>query len=367
MHDLPRQKLVEIVARYGDAVIESSRRCRGLLLDHCAEHRREINLLITALEEQIVADLQAWPSGVPLEILLARLTKRLVDNYAMTEDAARWAVESWALALAVISPDQLTRVLASPPAAEQRPPVQEDAWLIPRELKPYKILGSNRIIWRKDGKEMVRVPAGRFLYDWMKEERELREFWIDRTPVTHAEYKRFLDANPKRSVPFRDIGSARPYNWDRKSRSFPQGKADHPVVLVTWHDAAAYAEWAGKRLPTEEEWEKAARGTDGRKYPWGDWVEGRCNTSEADVESTTAVGQYSPDGDSPYGCVDMAGNVWEWTASEHEDYHGSRVLRGGSWLGNRERARCSYRGGFNPDDSGGSIGFRCVSPVRSDF
>jgi formylglycine-generating enzyme required for sulfatase activity len=101
-----------------------------------------------------------------------------------------------------------------------------------------------------------------------------------------------------------------PYNWDRQSRTFPPYKAGHPVVLVSWHDAVAYAGWAGKRLPTEEEWEKAARGTDGRKYPWGDQeLTPELCYFDRNVGGTTPVGRYSPQGDSPYGCVDMAGNV----------------------------------------------------------
>ena len=204
--------------------------------------------------------------------------------------------------------------------------------------------------WRnpKDGKEMVRVPAGKFLYGEYRREIELPEFWIDKAPVTNAEYARFVA----------ETGHEPPRHWEGKTP--PKQIADHPVTYVSWDDAVAYAKWAGGRLPTEEEWEKAARGTDGREYPWGDRPpdERRCNFGMK-VGDTTPVGQYSPQGDSPYGCVDMAGNVWEWTASKHE--HAGPVKRGGAFDWPREDVRCDRR---NWDFSGyrdGDLGFRVVA------
>jgi len=209
-------------------------------------------------------------------------------------------------------------------------------------------LESNR--WRnpKDGKEMVRVPAGKFLYGDDKREVELPEFWIDKAPVTNAEYARFVA----------ETGHEPPRHWNGKTP--PKKIADHPVVYVTWNDATAYAKWAGGRLPTEEEWEKAARGTDGREYPWGEWTEDHCNSEEAGLGDTTPVGQYSPQGDSPYGCVDMAGNVWEWTTSEWEPGDERRVVRGGLWSGNQWLARCAYRDWNIPDLFDGFVGLRVV-------
>jgi len=128
--------------------------------------------------------------------------------------------------------------------------------------------GQDRLVWEQDGKEMVRVPAGPFLYGEDRREVELPEFWIDRTPVTNAEYARFVAAT----------GRKPPQHW--QGQTPPERIADHPVVHVSWRDAVAYAGWAGKRLPTEEEWEKAARSIDGREYPWGD----RFNVQQGQVQ-----------------------------------------------------------------------------------
>jgi formylglycine-generating enzyme required for sulfatase activity len=197
--------------------------------------------------------------------------------------------------------------------------------------------------------EMVLIPAGEFLYGRKKKKVILPEFWIDKTPVTNAEYARFVA----------DTGHKPPKHW--KGKAPPKKIADHPVTYVSWPDARAYAKWAGKRLPTEKEWEKAARGSDGREYPWGDGFDpNRCNTKESGIGKTTPVGKYSPQGDSPYGCVDMAGNVQEWTAT----YVGilNAVRRGGSWNHDQKHAYCTS-GTFDSCDPwtrSSHVGFRCA-------
>jgi formylglycine-generating enzyme required for sulfatase activity len=198
----------------------------------------------------------------------------------------------------------------------------------------------------KDGRPMVKVPAGKFLYGEEKTEAETKEFYIDKYPVTNAEYKVFVDAT----------GHPEPALW--RNHTWPEGKENHPVVEVNWKSAATYAEWANKRLPTNEEWEKAARGTDGRTWPWGDeWDIKKANVFSGD---TTPIGQYSPQSDSPYGAVDMAGNVWEWIGGISE--HALRApLRGGDWLDGPEEAKTTHVRMHTPHRKNPFVGFRCAA------
>jgi sulfatase modifying factor 1 len=244
---------------------------------------------------------------------------------------------------------------------------------------------------------------------WLSEETPqrsvyLRDFYIDKTPVTNADYQRFIDANPGHQVPYFQADWARPYNWDPSRRTYPEGQGDHPVVLVSWMDATAYALWAGVRLPAEAEWEKAARGDDGRSWPWGNtWDAERCNCVErwagrplptlraweewweewlkqsqaSHVRITTMPVSSHPTGASAWGVLDMAGNVWEWTADWYRAYPGTRygseeygekyrVLRGGSWYGEALLLRAACRHREDPAKAYSDIGFRCaLSPPRS--
>jgi formylglycine-generating enzyme required for sulfatase activity len=234
--------------------------------------------------------------------------------------------------------------------------------------------------------EWVEIPAGEF---WMGSERgstdeqpvhkvSLDRFLIARVPITNAQYHLFMQAT----------GHIPPGHWEGDWP--PKGLEAHPVANVSWHDAQDYCAWLSKAigksvtLPSEAEWEKAARGDqDPREYPWGDTFEAtRCNNSELGLGSTTPVGIF-PEGASPYGCLDMAGNVWEWTRSLWGTYpdpakgpertaredlsaSGRRVLRGGAFYLNPRFVRCAARLHNSPDYRRSGIGFRVVvSPFFS--
>ncbi len=174
----------------------------------------------------------------------------------------------------------------------------------------------------------------------------LRAFYIDKFEVTNAEYKEFIKAT-KRS---------QPKQW--VLNGYREDMASHPVIFVSFDEASEYCGRIGKRLPTEDEWEKAARGTDGRVYPWGDdFGKGKANTSLSGVVGTALVGSY-PEGVSPYGLMDMAGNVWEWTSSDFSDK--LKVVRGGSWGLTHRFARTFSRVGYSTQSKINNLGFRCA-------
>jgi len=240
-------------------------------------------------------------------------------------------------------------------------------------VRPVITSPPDRHIEERTGIELVRIPAGPFLYGDDKRVIDLPEYWIGRYPVTNAQFSRFV-----RATNYRTTAEQRGSGWVWAGSKWDEVKDvdwrhpggpktsiddgdDHPVVQVSWDDAQAFCDWAGLALPTEEEWEKAARGPDGRVYPWGDdWIAGLCNTREDQVGGTTPVGRYSPQGDSPYGCADTAGNVWEWTESWFDEGQTRRVMRGGSWNFNQYLARAAYRGDYHPDDRAYDVGFRVV-------
>lgn len=254
--------------------------------------------------------------------------------------------------------------------------------------------------------DFVLIPAGEFIIgsdgtrdrhsqpDETPQHRlRITDYYMMRYPVTNAQYRQFVEAGGHRPPMFWPDGK------------FPEEKADHPVVGVSLQDVAAFCHWAaevtglGVRLPTEAEWEKAARGADGRLYPWGnEWRAGVCNNIESKLSGTTPVQQFSPQGDSPYGIADMGGNAQEWCASlfgayPYDPTDGREVLvynldaqglmpklhetgcvanplqieagldkitvRGGSWRQERPESRCAYRSWAAPMHRSEDTGFRC--------
>jgi len=190
-------------------------------------------------------------------------------------------------------------------------------------------------------------------------------FWMDKTPVTNEQYQHFLKANPQHPAPNAKADWAKPYNW--KGRDFPKGTEKHPVVLVSWNEAQAFCKWSGKVLPAELQWEKSARGIDGRLYPWGkEWDREKCNTVEywqsrkpaSNNIKTTSVGQFGIE--SPYGCLDSAGNVWEWCEDFYDEQKSRQLLRGGAWNVRPQDVVCAIRFGVDADDRNYDFGFRCA-------
>lgn len=265
--------------------------------------------------------------------------------------------------------DRLDKALKSPPPITAR--VFKNwglrTWIDQRAglIQALALAGKGYWIPPYGESEWVTIPAGKF---WMGEKNEIHqvelpEFQIARVPITNAQYALFVQ----------DAKLKTPGGWEDNRP--PKGKESHPVVNVTWYDALKYCEWLSEKtgksitLPSEAEWEKAARSDDKREYPWGTWESYRANTRELGLGETTPVGIFL-EGASPYGVLDMSGNVWERTCTNYETRKGdlksgaTRILRGGSFYSASNLARCAYRLGLDPDRGGWNLGFRVVvSPV----
>ena len=246
-----------------------------------------------------------------------------------------------------------------------------------------------------DGAEMVLIPAGEFLMGGADDEAYNSEqpvhpvyvdaFYMDKYLVTNAQYKVFVDANPqwrKDLIPDAYHDGFYLSYWN--GGSYPDAKDNHPVTWVSWYTAMAYARWAGKRLPTEAEWEKAARGgLVGMKYPWGNTIDENLANYEENIGNTTPVDRYMPNG---YGLYDMSGNVDEWCFDAYDatfyasspprnpvaggqvgnDFtriKSNRVLRGGSWFFVARHLRVAFRNGLPPTCTNVFSGFRCARAV----
>ena len=237
---------------------------------------------------------------------------------------------------------------------------------------------------KADAGEMILIPEGPFTMgssekdiqwavkqfrseslDWYRDEMpahsvNVSAFKIDKYEVTMAVYSLFMEAT----------GKPAPREFENPRLNHPR----QPVVSVTWNDAKAYCLWAKKRLPTEAEWEKAARGTKARHYPWGnepDALNANIRGKGDDYRNTSPGGKF-PEGASPYGVMDMSGNVWEWTEDLYQPYPGNKydndfydknfkVIKGGSWNSTLDLVRPAVRGNALPTQKKNYIGFRCVA------
>jgi len=285
--------------------------------------------------------------------------------------------------------------------------------LVPTRTSPPQVvtpLAGATHIWEPDGSIMVYVPAGEFAMgstdeqtalayelcqryyatcerDWFEDEKPLHTvslagFWIDKYEVTNVQYRRCVEAGQCR--PPAEASSAT-RDWYYGNPEFD----NYSVVNVSWEDALAYCGWSGKRLPTEAEWERAARGDDERIWPWGTAFDsGLANACDRNCvheyrvaawddgcADTSPVGYYSPRGDSPYGAADLAGNVWEWVADWYApDYYGHspasspqgpatgerKVVRGGSFASQVYFLRTTHRNRYLPASRLSNVGFRCA-------
>ena len=320
--------------------------------------REDVNSIVTAALN--------YPDGLDrlLEIV------RFFEDESLGMQAVDHLLRGWGM-LAVPVDTTLT-IVEPPPAPVWRPPTT------PLAFDWVEIPGGEFIM----GSDPEQDPLA-YNYEKPQHRENVATFWMARVPVTVAQFAAFVEATgykttaEEKGSSYAWIGSewkeVKGANWraPRGPKSSVQDKQNHPVTCVSWLDATAFCRWAGVRLPTEAEWEKAARSTDGRIYPWGNNGPDKslCNF-HMNVKDTTAVGSY-PAGKSPYRLLDMAGNVWEWTQTKWRDNYSTpadnspqgdaaRVVRGGSFGDGEGGVRCAARNYYNPDLRFDSGAFRVV-------
>jgi serine/threonine-protein kinase len=283
------------------------------------------------------------------------------------------ANQSDALVAAIKEESPTMLRLLRPDAPEQLDSVLSRMMAKEPDDRYFDVAQTRLALMSADVDAMVAVPRGPFLRgspvddpNGRPEERPLTElelsaFYIDRTPVTVREYRRYLET----------VGEEPSPEWLKYN---PPERDEHPVVYVSWHEANAYARWAGKRLPTEAEWEKAARGDDGRTFPWGEVPPSELHACFGGKSGTDPVGRH-PRGASPYGAQDMAGNAFEWVEDWYDNGYyavspevdprgpesgSKKVLRGGSFVHKPFALRCATRGRYTPEEQRANHSFRCA-------
>ena len=322
-------------------------------------------------KEKVISRVEPPPALVPfLSRRGAAAVRRILTLHNLETPDANFAG---------LSPEELKLYFTLTRRAEAPQPAPEAARLVfePQMVKIFSgifLMGTTKEQAQAVLKETNNDKDWQKWLEWEQPQHtvELSEYSIGKYPITNREYQAFI----------KDAKYKPPQGWD--GDQFPAEKGGHPVVNISWDDATAYCKWLSEktkkqyRLPTGAEWEKAARGEDGRVYPWGNEFDPKkANTAEAKIGDTSEVGQFSPQGDSPYGCADMTGNVWEWCNDwfNEEEYKtrqdvvkdpqgapkgGARVLRGGAFNHYVWDARCAYRLYLNPDFRWYNHGFRVV-------
>ena len=286
------------------------------------------------------------PTPAPLIILIPTSTRASMDSIPNLPTIEREATSTPTLQVVA------TPVLTDTPLPSPSPTVGK---------------GSSRIR-KKDGMEMMYLPGESFTMSAGGDEHTvtLDSYWIDKTEVTNAKYAMCVQTGGC-TEPSSKISNS------RQSYYLNSQFGNYPVIFVNWNQSKAYCEWAGAKLPTEAQWELAARGQDGRTYPWGEIIDPSFANYNQNIGDTTEVCQYEK-GNSPYGLCDMAGNVWEWVGDWYGNYPTApvanpsgpltgqfRVLRGGSWSNIDHSIRAANRYSYSPSRADYGFGFRCAS------
>lgn len=397
-----------------------------LLLDYCLRSERQMKRLVAALyRKRPQAYESTFPSSVKVQVMPPMQgpvpsdpdpilppppppPSLLQQIWQKAAGVPSWRWGVLALALAVLLVFGMMNGLGGGGEAMPTPsltPSPTATW-DPKLSPPPNPEVSDTWVRPSDGMEMVYLPAGTFLMgsvlaqdsDANDDESPPRlvaldGFWMGRIEVTNAMYAQFLNERgnqEEEGVTWLEVDSSDALVEEQTDGFVPRvGFADHPVVAVSWYGARAYCQWVGGQLPTEAQWEYGARGENGRIYPWGDsfddtranYCDSNCNLDWSDsggddgYARTAPVGSFSPEGDSPFGLADMAGNVWEWTADWYDaDYYENgltnnpigppsgdqKVLRGGSWNSIDNLVRAAYRSNPVPTFRDNDVGFRCA-------